>query len=125
VVITHAHLDHSGYLPLLARDGFTGPVICSEHTAALLPIVMRDAAHLQEDEARWSRESGLSRHTEPRPLFDTADAERVLGQLCPRPFHHHIAVPGAAMELSRAGHILGSSWVTLTVGGRFSGCVQW
>jgi len=117
VVVTHAHLDHSGYLPLLARGGFTGPVMCSEHTAALLPIVLRDAAHIQEEEARWSRESGLSRHAEPQPLFDTTDAERVLGQLCPRPFHEQIAVPGGAVELSRAGHILGSSWVTLTVSG--------
>ena len=67
VVITHAHLDHSGYLPVLARDGFVGPVVCSEHTAALLPIVLRDAAHIQEEEARWSRESGLSRHRAPGP----------------------------------------------------------
>ena len=117
VVVTHAHLDHSGYLPILARNGFTGPVLCSEHTAALLPIVLRDAAHLQEEEARWSRESGLSRHAEPRPLFDTADAERVLAQLSPRPFHEPVGVPGGTVELSRAGHILGSSWVSLAVDG--------
>ena len=53
VVITHAHLDHSGYLPVLARQGFSGDVVCSEETAQLVAIVLRDAAHLQEEEARW------------------------------------------------------------------------
>ena len=85
VVITHAHLDHSGYLPVLAREGFVGPVVCSEHTAALLPIVLRDAAHIQEEEARWSRESGLSRHQVPRALFDSHAAERCPGPAAPAP----------------------------------------
>ena len=117
VVVTHAHLDHCGYLPVLAREGFTGPVVCSEHTAALLPIVLRDAAHLQEEEARWSQESGLSRHADPRPLFDTQDAERALMLVRPSPFHEQIALPGeASVVLNRAGHILGSSFATLAVG---------
>ena len=76
VVVTHAHLDHCGYLPVLARKGFSGPVLCSRETAQLMAIVLRDAAHLQEEEARWARTSGLSRHADPRPLYDTADAER-------------------------------------------------
>ena len=118
VVVTHAHLDHCGYLPVLAREGFSGPVICSEHTAALLPIVLRDAAHLQEEEARWSRESGLSRHGDPRPLFDSHDAERALGQVSPIPFHACTEVSGSiAVDLRRAGHILGSSVATVTVDG--------
>jgi metallo-beta-lactamase family protein len=116
VVVTHAHLDHCGYLPLLARQGFVGPVVCSAHTAALLPIVLRDAAHLQEEEARWSRESGLSRHPDPRPLFDSQDAERALGLLRPTAFREQVELPAAAtVELSRAGHILGSSSATLAV----------
>lgn len=117
VVVTHAHLDHSGYLPVLARGGFTGPIVCSEHTAALLPIVLRDAAHLQEEEARWSRESGLSRHADPRPLFDSQDAERTLELLRPEAFHQPVALAsGVTVDLRRAGHILGSSCPTLTVG---------
>ncbi len=115
VVVTHAHLDHSGYLPLLARDGLHGSGDLQRAHGCTAADRVRDAAHLQEEEARWSQESGLSRHAEPRPLFDTADAERALGQLCPRPFHEQISVPGATVELSRAGHILGSSWVSLTV----------
>ncbi len=118
VVITHAHLDHAGFLPVLAREGFVGTVVCSEHTAALLPIVLRDAAHIQEEEARWSRESGLSRHRAPRPLFDSHDAERALGLLRPHPFHQRTPLSGTAtVELSRAGHILGSSCVTVTMRG--------
>ena len=116
VIVTHAHLDHCGYLPVLAREGFSGPVYCSEHTAELLPIVLRDAAHLQEEEARWSRDSGLSRHRDPRPLFDSQDAERVLGQLVPIPFHARTAVSEeVTVELRRAGHILGSSTASLVV----------
>ena len=76
VVVTHAHLDHCGYLPVLAREGFAGPVLCSAPSAELIRIVLRDAAHLQEEEARWARESGLSKHRDPQPLFDTADAEK-------------------------------------------------
>jgi Cft2 family RNA processing exonuclease len=57
VVVTHAHLDHCGYLPVLVKGGFIGPVVCTPETAALLPIVLRDAAHLQEQEAQWARNS--------------------------------------------------------------------
>ncbi len=114
VVVTHAHLDHCGYLPILARDGFSGPVLCSRWTAELLPIVLRDAAHLQEQEAQWARETALSRHREPRPLFDSRDAERALQLLTPigsgqpEPLGESLSV-----ELHRAGHILGSSFVRL------------
>lgn len=116
VVVTHAHLDHCGYLPVLARSGFAGPVVCSTHTAALLPIVLRDAAHLQEEEARWARESGLSRHEDPRPLFDTEDAERALSLVSPCAFHESRALAaGSSVVLSRAGHILGSSVAEVTI----------
>ena len=118
VVITHAHLDHCGFLPILARDGFVGPVVCSEHTAALLPIILRDAAHLQEEEARWARESGLSRHHDPKPLFDTHDAERALGLLFPVRFGESATLTGQAeVVLRRAGHILGAATASLTVDG--------
>lgn len=125
VVLTHAHLDHSGYLPVLVRRGFAGPVYCSPQTAELLEIVLRDAAGLQEEEARWARESGLSRHTDPRPLFDTGDAEKAL--LLVRPLarcRSHDLGDGISVELHRAGHILGSRHAALTVDDRrivFSG----
>ena len=117
VVVTHAHLDHSGYLPVLARQGFRGEVVCSEETARLIPIVLRDAAHLQEEEARWARESGLSRHQDPEPLFDTGDAEKVIALLAPTPLHQSRALAGdISVVLRRAGHILGSCFAALRVG---------
>jgi metallo-beta-lactamase family protein len=111
VVVTHAHLDHSGFLPVLVREGFSGPVVCSELTARLMAIVLRDAAHIQEDETRWARESGLSKHAEPRPLFDTADAEAALALL--EPARDRDLGGGLTVELHRAGHILGSRFAVL------------
>lgn len=117
VVVTHAHLDHCGYLPVLVKDGFTGPVVCTPETAALLPIVLRDAAHLQEQEAQWSRSSGVSRHREPRPLFDTGDAEKALALLTPVPRHvQRVLAEDIAVTLRRAGHILGSAFAEVSIG---------
>ena len=117
VVVTHAHLDHCGFLPVLAAHGFRGPVVCSEATARLMAIVLRDAAHLQEEEARWSRQTGLSRHSEPRPLFDTQDAELALSLLRPvTAAEPTTAVGPVRVELHRAGHILGSRFAVLDLG---------
>jgi len=117
VVLTHAHLDHCGYLPVLARDGFTGPIMCTADTARLVEIVLRDAAHLQEDEAQWARRTGMSRHEQPRPLFDTADAERAIALLLPALRHQPTGLDnGFAVEFYRAGHILGSSFLVVSRG---------
>jgi len=76
VVLTHAHLDHTGRLPLLARGGFRGPVHCSRPTRGLASLVLRDAGRLQEEEASYARRKGYSRFRDPRPLFEEADARR-------------------------------------------------
>jgi metallo-beta-lactamase family protein len=76
VVVTHSHLDHVGWLPRLVRHGFGGPVYCSPWTAQVAPLVLRDAAHLQEEDARYAAGHGYSRHPDPQPLFDRADAEK-------------------------------------------------
>ncbi len=117
VVITHAHLDHCGYLPVLAREGFSGPVVCSRETAQLMAIVLRDAAHLQEQQAHWARRSGLSKHADPRPLYDTADAERALALLQPLPTGETRTFADVTVTLHRAGHILGSRFAVLDVAG--------
>jgi metallo-beta-lactamase family protein len=115
VVITHAHLDHSGHLPVLVRAGFSGPVICSPQTARLLAIVLRDAARLQEEETRWARESGLSKHADPRPLFEAADAEAALALLSPVDLGVSRDLGGGmTVRLHRAGHILGSRFAAVT-----------
>ena len=117
IVVTHAHLDHSGYLPVLARDGFTGPVVCSADTGRLLSIVLRDAAHLQEEEARWAGQSGLSRHNPPLPLYVSADAEKALRLVSPLPQRQSRRLGGdMSVMLHRAGHILGSRFAAVTVG---------
>ncbi len=114
IVLTHAHLDHCGYLPALVRDGYAGPVYCSPNTAELVPIILRDSARLQEEDTAFARKRGFSRHDEPRPLYGLEDAERSIALLRPVDFgaEFHPA-PGATAWLSRGGHILGSSIVTI------------
>jgi metallo-beta-lactamase family protein len=116
VVLTHAHLDHCGYLPGLVRQGFHGPVICSPGTADVAAIVLRDAAHLQMEDAQHARAGGYSRHDPPLPLFDAEDAERAIR--CFRPATGRVELDGIAVTLHRAGHILGSSFAELELDGR-------
>jgi metallo-beta-lactamase family protein len=118
VVLTHAHLDHCGWLPRLVRHGYSGPVVCSPWTAQVAPIVLRDAAHLQEEDAEYAGRKGFSRHDPPLPLFDTADVQKVIALLQPLPYGQiGDIIPGLAIRLHRAGHILGSSTVEISAGG--------
>lgn len=118
VVLTHAHLDHCGYLPLLVRGGFSGPVICTADTAHLASIVLRDAAHVQEVDAEHARTFGYSKHTPPLPLFDSEDAEAAIARLRPLAPGRAADLPGGArVRLARAGHILGSAFAELELGG--------
>jgi len=115
VVITHAHLDHCGYLPALVKQGFTGPIYCSHNSARLIPIILRDSAKLQEEDSAYARRSGYSRHAQPQPLYDAADAERAIDMLVGRDFHERWQViDGLFARLDPAGHILGSATVALT-----------
>lgn len=125
VVLSHAHVDHSGYLPRLVRHGFRGPVYCTPGTADLLRILLPDAAHLQEEEASFANRHRTSRHDPAEPLFTTEDAERALARVervaWRTPFS---PVPGYSVELLHAGHIVGAAIVQCDVGERrvvFSG----
>jgi metallo-beta-lactamase family protein len=118
VVLTHAHLDHCGHLPALVREGFTGPTWCTQGTAALAAIVLRDSAHLQEEDAENARLWGFSRHDPPLPLYNAADAEKAITSFSPTDYDHAVELDsGAQLSLSRAGHILGSASALLTIGG--------
>lgn len=118
VVLTHAHLDHCGYLPALVARGFRGPAYCSPNTAHLVPIILRDSARLQEEDTVYARKSGYSRHPEPRPLYGIEDAEAAITLLAPRDFGRSFAVTAdLSCELDSAGHILGSSIATVTESG--------
>ncbi|MEJ3747023.1 MBL fold metallo-hydrolase [Actinomycetes bacterium KLBMP 9797] len=124
VVLSHTHLDHCGYLPRLVRHGYAGPVYCSPWTARVTAIVLRDAAHLQEEDADYIGRRGSSRHDPPLPLFDSADAEKAIALLRPLPYGEVERIGDIAVRLRRAGHILGSSTVEAGAGGRsvaFSG----
>jgi metallo-beta-lactamase family protein len=118
VVLTHAHLDHCGYLPALVKSGFRGDVLCSEATADLCEILLRDAGHLQESDARFANRHGFSRHKPALPLYTVEDAEATLRQLRTVPFHQDQTLPGGAqLRLVRAGHILGAASLKLEWGG--------
>jgi metallo-beta-lactamase family protein len=116
VVLTHAHLDHSGMLPALVRDGFRGAILSTPQTATLAEIVMRDAGHLQEEEAQYANERGFSKHHPALPLYTEADAERAAQSFDPVSFGTRTQLdPGLAVTLHPAGHILGSSTVLVEV----------
>jgi metallo-beta-lactamase family protein len=116
VVLSHAHLDHSGYLPVLVRRGFRGPILCTPGTEALVRVLLLDAAHLQEEEAETANRYGYSRHRPALPLYTTADAEAALGLTAPRPYGEPFPVTGGiTATFRRAGHILGSATVDLRV----------
>ena len=119
VVLTHAHLDHCGYLPVLVRAGWRGPVHATEGTAALASIVLADSAHLMVEEAAHANKYGWSKHRPALPLYDEHDAARASALLHTIHFGQQVPVgDGVAVELGRAGHILGSSWARLTVGAK-------
>jgi metallo-beta-lactamase family protein len=116
VVLTHAHLDHVGYLPALARDGFTGPAFCTPFTAELASIVLDDSARLQEEEAAYANRKGYSKHHPALALYTQADASRAEEQLRPIRLGASVEVaPGIRAVLRSAGHILGSATVALTL----------
>jgi metallo-beta-lactamase family protein len=118
VVLTHAHLDHCGHLPALVREGFAGPAWCTQGTAALAAIVLRDSAYLQEEDAENARLWGFSSHNPPRPLYNAADAEKAITSFRALDYHQDRALQsGAQLSFSRAGHILGSASALLTLRG--------
>jgi|KBSSwiStaDraftv2_1062776.scaffolds.fasta_scaffold189814_2 metallo-beta-lactamase family protein len=125
VVLSHAHIDHSGALPLLARQGFRGAIHCTAGTQSLLGVMLRDAAHLQEEEARFANRHGYSKHRPALPLYTVEDAEAALRLSRPHRYGEPVAIaPDITVIFRRAGHILGSASVELSLGGRrlvFSG----
>lgn len=114
VVLTHAHIDHTGYLPLLVKQGFRGKVYCSEVTLSLCQLLLRDSAHLQEEEANYANKRGYSKHKPALPLYTKEDAEIALERLVAIPVGHEIEIlDGITVKLQLAGHILGACTVLL------------
>jgi len=117
VLLSHAHLDHSGALPLLVRQGFRGPIYCTPATKDLAAVILRDAAHLQEEEAEIANRYGFSKHSPALPLYTTEDAEAALGLLESRGYGAPFPVTDDVDAIyRRAGHILGAATIELQLG---------
>jgi len=125
IIITHAHLDHSGYLPRLVRDGFNGKIYLTHDTGKLVEIVLRDSARLQMEDAKYAEKKGYSKHLKPEALYDIADATKTISKFVPVDFHKSINIsPAISAIFHRSGHILGSSIVEVNLAGKrivFSG----
>jgi metallo-beta-lactamase family protein len=110
VVLTHAHLDHSGYLPRLVKDGFAGQIYASSATRDVADLILRDSGHIQESDAERANRYGYSKHAPALPLYGVHDAERAVGRFTEIDFHQPTKLPGGAqVTLRRAGHILGAA----------------
>ncbi len=118
ILVSHAHLDHTGALPLWVRHGFRGPIVCTPGTADLLPLLLRDSAHLQEEDAALANKGGYSTHHPALPLYTLQDAEAALKLVERRPYDQPFALaPGVTVTFRRAGHILGASTIEVQLEG--------
>ncbi len=116
VVLTHAHLDHSGYLPRLVSQGFRGRIFCTPGTADLARIVLADAARIQEEDAERANRKGYTKHRPAQPLFTERDADRAMALLQPVGYERPVPViPGVTAEFINAGHLLGSAYARVRV----------
>jgi metallo-beta-lactamase family protein len=118
VIITHAHIDHTGYLPRLVKLGFGGKVYCTRPTMDLMAILLKDSAKLQEEEAEYARKKGYSRHQNPQALYTSDDVETVLPMLEPCDMNKQIEIAdGINISFLYSGHILGASSVYMELKG--------
>ncbi len=112
VFLTHAHIDHSGYLPKLVKEGFRGKIYCSHPTADLCKILLMDAAKLQEEDAAFANRTRYSKYDPALPLYTASDAQKALDHLYTVDYHQWIQIDEhLSVQYSRSGHILGSSFI--------------
>ena len=115
ILLTHAHMDHVGYLPALVKRGFQGRILCTDATEDLAGIVLRDAGYLQERDAEHATEGGYSKHNPPLPLYTVRDVEQTLPLLSLVDFDTDVDLGGGVVaRWTRAGHILGSASIHVT-----------
>ena len=126
IILTHAHLDHSGYIPVLYQRGYRGPVFTHYATRDLCEILLPDSGHIQEEDARYYTKHKLSKHKHPLPLYDRATAERSMDLFKPLAFEEVCEIGNIKFHLQSAGHILGAASIILQAEGKrvgFSGDV--
>jgi metallo-beta-lactamase family protein len=118
VIVTHAHLDHTGLLPRLVAEGFKGRIYCTRPSKGLISLILQDAGHLQEEQARYARKRGYSRHADPKPLYTSSDARETLHLPRPCAFEDPVEIaPGISFRFFRAGHLLGAASIELIAKG--------
>jgi metallo-beta-lactamase family protein len=118
VVLTHAHVDHCGYLPALVRAGYRGPAYATQGTAELAAIVLPDSGRLHEEDASFANRGGFSKHSPALPLYTEEDGHAAAAQIRPVPLGERLEIaPGVSLCLTRAGHILGAASATLELAG--------
>src|SRR5580693_469543 len=116
LLLTHAHIDHTGYIPRLVQDGFRGPIYSNAATHELCQLLLLDSAHLQEEDAQYAAKKNYSSHKPPLPLYTVAQAQTSLAQFREIPRADVFTIsPEFSVKPHDAGHILGSSWLELTV----------
>ncbi len=124
VVLSHAHLDHSGWLPALVKHGFKGPVYATQATCDLAEVLLLDSAHLQEEDARRANRGGWSRHAPALPLYGVTDAKRAIARMSAVAAGRTVRVGDAVVGFTPVGHLLGANALSLRAAGRtlvFSG----
>ena len=115
VVLTHAHIDHTGWLPRLVKEGFRGPIYATAATAEMVRILLLDSARLQEEDAEYANRKGYSKHNPALPLYTEKDVERTLALIKPVGYRTEVRIgPGISARFLNAGHILGSALIELT-----------
>ncbi len=116
VLLTHAHIDHTGYLPRLVRNGYHGPIYANSATHELCEVLLPDSAHLQEEDALFAVKKGYSSHKPPLPLYTVAEAQITLTQFREIPSNDPFTIsPQFSVYPHDAGHILGATWLELTI----------
>lgn len=114
IILTHAHIDHIGFLPAVVKGGYKGPIYCTRATADLAGILLPDTGHLQEEEAKWANKKGYSKHRPAKPLFTEEDAREVLPLLEPVDYGQHFEpAPKVRAKYRDTGHILGAGFLDL------------
>ena len=115
VILTHAHIDHSGFLPKLVKNGFKGPIYCSSGTKDLCEVLLPDAARIQEEDARFANKTKHSKHDPALPLYNEEDAQQALSLFkCLDKDQWSEVLPDMSVRLTRSGHILGSNFVEVS-----------
>ena len=125
IILTHSHIDHTGFVPRMMKYDFNGSIHCTRATAELLELMLMDSAHLQEEDAAWAKKRGYSKHRSPEPLYTSIDAMAALKLLAPQSYDHWVKLsPELRYRFVNSGHILGAGFVEMRVADGKSGGVN-